>query len=205
MSTVGRNNPCPCGSKMKYKKCCGAPLRTLRSRLIEIPEGTDPTKIRTYHVDDQRKRVYLVTSDVLLNQLKRDAVRIAESFDKITESIMQEVSCLFSDAFGIFVPQLIKYLDTGDRRHATCAKLLFTAAETIIASAHLARGGFRLQYGIVARSAVETLATVLHLCSDPKAIEIFEGGRLNSSKSIKFAKQLIPQIGLLYGQLSDLC
>jgi preprotein translocase subunit SecA len=22
---VGRNNPCPCGSGKKYKKCCGAP------------------------------------------------------------------------------------------------------------------------------------------------------------------------------------
>src|SRR5438105_524408 len=22
---VGRNAPCPCGSKMKYKKCCGRP------------------------------------------------------------------------------------------------------------------------------------------------------------------------------------
>jgi len=21
--TVGRNNPCPCGSGKKYKKCCG--------------------------------------------------------------------------------------------------------------------------------------------------------------------------------------
>ncbi|MDX1503354.1 MAG: SEC-C metal-binding domain-containing protein [Thermoanaerobaculia bacterium] len=22
---VGRNEPCPCGSGKKYKKCCGAP------------------------------------------------------------------------------------------------------------------------------------------------------------------------------------
>ncbi|MDG2764764.1 SEC-C metal-binding domain-containing protein [Vibrio parahaemolyticus] len=22
---VGRNDPCPCGSGKKYKKCCGAP------------------------------------------------------------------------------------------------------------------------------------------------------------------------------------
>jgi uncharacterized protein YecA (UPF0149 family) len=25
-SIVKRNDPCPCGSKRKYKKCCGAPL-----------------------------------------------------------------------------------------------------------------------------------------------------------------------------------
>ena len=23
---VGRNDPCPCGSNLKYKRCCGNPL-----------------------------------------------------------------------------------------------------------------------------------------------------------------------------------
>ncbi|HNI57821.1 MAG TPA: SEC-C metal-binding domain-containing protein [Elusimicrobiota bacterium] len=23
MKTIGRNDPCPCGSGKKYKKCCG--------------------------------------------------------------------------------------------------------------------------------------------------------------------------------------
>ena len=26
MAKVGRNDPCPCGSGKKYKKCCGAGL-----------------------------------------------------------------------------------------------------------------------------------------------------------------------------------
>ncbi|NBC14099.1 MAG: hypothetical protein GVY09_12290, partial [Gammaproteobacteria bacterium] len=26
---VGRNDPCPCGSGKKYKKCCGAPSSSL--------------------------------------------------------------------------------------------------------------------------------------------------------------------------------
>lgn len=25
-ATVGRNSPCPCGSSLKYKRCCGDPL-----------------------------------------------------------------------------------------------------------------------------------------------------------------------------------
>lgn len=25
---VGRNDPCPCGSGKKFKKCCGAPVLT---------------------------------------------------------------------------------------------------------------------------------------------------------------------------------
>ena len=24
---IGRNDPCPCGSGKKYKKCCGAPAK----------------------------------------------------------------------------------------------------------------------------------------------------------------------------------
>jgi uncharacterized protein YecA (UPF0149 family) len=26
---VGRNDPCPCGSGLKYKKCCGKPQKTV--------------------------------------------------------------------------------------------------------------------------------------------------------------------------------
>lgn len=30
MKSVGRNDPCPCGSKIKYKKCCGNPSKPSR-------------------------------------------------------------------------------------------------------------------------------------------------------------------------------
>src|SRR5216684_916348 len=26
MSKIGRNEPCPCGSRKKYKRCCGSPV-----------------------------------------------------------------------------------------------------------------------------------------------------------------------------------
>ena len=29
--TVGRNAPCPCGSPLKYKRCCGNPVRQARA------------------------------------------------------------------------------------------------------------------------------------------------------------------------------
>ena len=28
---VGRNAPCPCGSPLKYKRCCGNPVRQARA------------------------------------------------------------------------------------------------------------------------------------------------------------------------------
>jgi hypothetical protein len=37
--TVSRNDPCPCGSGLKYKKCCMDKKRQLNAKVI-----TDPTK-----------------------------------------------------------------------------------------------------------------------------------------------------------------
>jgi hypothetical protein len=38
---VGRNEPCPCGSKKKYKKCCGDPLKveTQQTEFYETTAG----------------------------------------------------------------------------------------------------------------------------------------------------------------------
>jgi len=33
---VGRNDPCPCGSGKKYKRCCGARAQTYMEREQEI-------------------------------------------------------------------------------------------------------------------------------------------------------------------------
>ena len=30
-AAVGRNAPCPCGSPLKYKRCCGNPVRQARA------------------------------------------------------------------------------------------------------------------------------------------------------------------------------
>jgi len=32
---IGRNDPCPCGSKVKFKKCCGARLEQNDARIKE--------------------------------------------------------------------------------------------------------------------------------------------------------------------------
>lgn len=32
--TVGRNDPCPCGSGLKYKKCCQNKKRTLSAKVM---------------------------------------------------------------------------------------------------------------------------------------------------------------------------
>ena len=48
---IGRNQPCPCGSGRKYKKCCGAPknlrpqvkaVRTMPSQVVNPPKPLGP-------------------------------------------------------------------------------------------------------------------------------------------------------------------
>lgn len=45
MDKVGRNDPCPCGSGKKYKKCCeqGAPRKKFQAQVLTSAEGTSKT------------------------------------------------------------------------------------------------------------------------------------------------------------------
>ena len=51
--TVKRNEPCPCGSNKKYKKCCYFNESKQKSRLEELLEeqATDPTQYFGYNND----------------------------------------------------------------------------------------------------------------------------------------------------------
>lgn len=202
MTSIDRNSPCPCGSGKKFKKCCGALDRRKRLRFFEIPEGFDPQRIRTVHFDDLNRRVFVTPNDVFINQLVRDSQRIAASFDRIVGEEVREISCTFSDALGVLVPQVFKYINSDDAIRSTSSRLLLTVSETLVASAHLARAGFKRQYGLLARSTLETLATVLQLCSDLSAISRFHDGKLDSAKAILYAKKIIPELGDMYGWLS---
>ncbi|MBL8294719.1 MAG: SEC-C domain-containing protein, partial [Bryobacterales bacterium] len=43
---VGRNEPCPCGSNLKYKRCCGNPLRG-NSTNFDIPSPMESVTCET--------------------------------------------------------------------------------------------------------------------------------------------------------------
>lgn len=45
--TLGRNEPCPCGSGKKYKRCCGvdaAPKLSVKKASPHLPPGIDPSQ-----------------------------------------------------------------------------------------------------------------------------------------------------------------
>jgi hypothetical protein len=41
---IGRNQPCPCGSGRKYKRCCGSPLKSVKSRPVYSTAASERSK-----------------------------------------------------------------------------------------------------------------------------------------------------------------
>jgi hypothetical protein len=153
-------------------------------------------------VDEDKRLAMLFTKDILKNQLTRDTPKIAASFDRVALEKLETAGALLAEAIGIYTPQLIKYGLDDERLQPTCARLLNHATESLIASVHVARGGYRRQYGLIARSAVESLAVVLQLYGRPSFLADFHAGKLSGSKSVSYANKMLPLFGRLYGHLS---
>jgi hypothetical protein len=189
MEKVGRNEPCPCGSGKKFKFCHGK--RTLPPK----------ENVAVRLLDNNSKKALLVTKDILVNQIHRDGPAIAKSFDRLTENDIRAISALLAEAMGIIFPHVIA---DSEAYKPTCARLLASATTAFMASLEVARHGFRRPYGAMARTILETLATVLHIVVEPAALGQFNAGTLRSTKSVTVAGKVLPLFGRQYGMLSDL-
>lgn len=191
MSKIGRNLPCPCGSGRKFKHCCGS------------EQQFTPENIAGVHINDENKKIFVITKDVLLKQLHRDCPKIADSFDKIVGEELQNISALLGEAMSILFPQYYSLILDDTSRLAVCSRLLNHSVITFIAGVELARRGYRKQYGSLIRGVLETLSTVLYICRIPEALQQYHDGKLKSSKTIGAANEVIPDFGKLYGLVSN--
>lgn len=189
MNKVGRNAPCPCGSGKKFKFCHGM------NRTLPPKEN-----VAAVLLDPGRKRTIVVTKDVLVNQILREGPMIAKSFDRLTEAHIRQMSAILADAMSVIFPHMV--VDSEDYK-PTCARLLASGTTAFMASLEVARHGFRRPYGTMARTLIETLATVLHIAVKPGALKQFNAGTLQSTKSIAVASKVLPPFGRQYGMLSD--
>lgn len=151
-------------------------------------------------LDRDSKTALVVTKDILINQIRRDGPAIAESFDRLIENDVRAISALLAEAMSIIFPHVI--VDS-DGYKPTCARLLASATTAFMASLEVARHGFRRPYGAMARTIIETLATVLYVSVERGALDQFNAGTLQSTKSITAAKKVLPPLGRQYGMLSD--
>lgn len=141
------------------------------------------------------------SEDILLNQLRRDCITIGESFDKICGDDLQTLSRVQSRAISILHQGL--HVKGQETLFAKTGALLMNANSSFIAAVHLLRSGFVLQPGILIRSIIEQVASVLHLIQTPTDLKNLDDGTFNSTKTIKGAKNILPIFGIMYGYFSD--
>lgn len=151
--------------------------------------------------DEEHGKLIFTTKDMITKQLKRDGPKIRRSFDKIAGRHITACSEVFGEAAGLIIRHLPRFEDSD--YSATASRLLNSAANTYLASIEVARHGYRRQYGMLARSFIETIATVIAIAIKPTALQEFHENRLKSTKCVGWAKEVIEPIGLYYGMLSE--
>jgi len=171
--------------------------KKIRNRFAIPPER----RVASIRVDRDKKLIVVTTKDMIKNQLNRDGPKIRRSFDIVARSHIAACGEIFGEAVGLIIRHLPRLDDYGYK--ATASRLLSTGANTYLASIEVARHGYRRQYGILARSLIETIATVIAITIQPKALEEFHAGKLRSTKCIGWAKGVIEPLGMYYGMLSD--
>lgn len=201
VAKIGRNQPCPCGSGKKYKRCCangGARAKGIR---IKLPMPAE--RIHAAVIDQERERAVFISNDFVTNTLQRDLPMIATAFDELCAAQIKEIDHAAAKLYSRFAEIVIRAPLSNSDLFRTLWNLVNNAATTTVAQIALIRSGFRLQPGSLARSTVELLCVVCHLALHPEDIKKFHEGKLSSTKTLAAAKEVLPPIGIVYGQLSE--
>lgn len=158
-------------------------------------------RVSSIHVDREQGAIFVTTNNIIQNMLKRDGPKVRRSFDTLMRTHIADCSALLGDTMGLFIQHLPKLDDESYK--PTVSRLLVTAGNTYLASIETARHGFRRQYGILARTFIEMIATIIVIGIQDDALERFHAGTLPSSKCVGWAKSVLEPLGLYYGMLSN--
>jgi magnesium-transporting ATPase (P-type) len=190
---VGRNQPCPCGSGLKFKRCCGRTqdIRPHLSRAVGIA------------IDDKTGQTTVVTEGTLFNQLRRDAPRIAATFDRLCTDDLRSVDRLAARIVFLVVMGRKEAIASESTLREACAHLLMNATITLIAAVDLVRDGFVLQPGMLIRNVLETLTAVICIFTVKSDWEAFQADRLKPETRLSVANRFLPVFGQFYGLFSE--
>ena len=170
--------------------------------LISKESGIPKEEIAGVYTDEEKGERMIFKKNQLINQLQRNEPQINESFDKIYSTEFKNISSDLSQIMPLLYIGHKQALIDRKELIITCGDLLRNASNTIISSVSTLRSGFRLQCGILLRSAIEMCATVTHLILEPKALEDFKNDKIKSTYSISVANKQIPIFGKAWGILS---
>src|SRR5882762_7041561 len=138
---TGRNEPCPCGSGKKFKRCCGA---------VSQSEERAPGN----HSVSQRNMPLVETNDILRKTIILDGPRIGSSFDRFCETELVSIDELFSAAAFIILAGFKRAVDDASQAHQTMASLLYNAGSGLAAATQLIHLGHPLSVCVVARNVL---------------------------------------------------
>jgi hypothetical protein len=181
-----------------------------KSRLKKLERETGGNNLKTPPIPDNissaifdgaRKHLLLLTDDILLNQLRRDCPKIAETFDSLCEVELEKLSKVFSRSTHILFAGVLKMSEK--EFFIKTSMILMNASSSLVAATQLLRNGFVLQPAMLVRSIVEQVATALHLMAYPADLARLSNGKFDSSKTISTANRMLPIFGKLYGYFSD--
>ena len=170
---------------------------------IENPDLPPFDRIAGWFFDEEQRKLYIISKDTIINQLKRDGPKVAESFDQLFDATLQDLSAEFSRVAGNVVPALVAAVRSGDTIRKTCGELVGNANQTIMAAIELTRLGYRLQPCILLRNAVETVSMALYLFQNPEEHGKYSAGKVKSQSTIGEASKVVPNLGQLWGTLSE--
>jgi hypothetical protein len=174
-----------------------------RTRVAPKRDKPLPENPVGFMLDPERRQLLVFSPDMLVNQLRRDGPKIEKSFDALCDRDLRELSKLQSTTSALLFSGAVTASRQDKELDVACSELLFNASSSFCSALALLRMGFVLQPGIIVRSLLESISTVLHLLQRPSDLAAYKDHSLQSPKTVTTAKKALPPFGNLYGYFSD--
>ena len=186
---IGRNERCLCGSGKKYKFCCGSPVATPLEDFVATARVGDTLNV--------------YGSKMLVNRVDREACAIAKDFDELCRDHLADIEEIYSLVVSLLHFGLTQAKKHDDKVRSELGTVLSNALKSFTAAYALLRTGWRLQPYLCLRNALEVLSVAIHVATTPQDFERFKRDELDSTRTFKSAKKLMPTFGKVYGEMSS--
>ncbi|NMC92785.1 MAG: hypothetical protein GYA67_14135 [Smithella sp.] len=162
---------------------------------------TDNQDIVGGYIDDRDGSSITVSNKAFLTQIERCS-SIAQVFDQKYLDDLKQINDLANEVFLLLV-FVHKRLDSITEPHKTIFGILSNALNTFLGGFLLLRAGLALQEGILYRSLLESISSVIFLFFNGDKLREFKAGDIKSHATISDAKRMFPAFGKAYGDLSN--
>lgn len=151
-----------------------------------------------------KKYVQNITKEDITSHIYQKSNMVATDFYRKFGSVIDDMATDIAVSFTIL-------LDATDRDAESelsdadyqSAHLFWNALNTILSATELFIRGYSKEPAVLTRNALEVASTACELHIYPDKLVAFREGKLESTKSIGVVKNVIPAIGPMYGQLSN--